>query len=410
MGSLNAGQVSSGEEVISEEPNPNSSNPSKNPSGNPSKPPSFSFTNPFAAAATTDVSFSSSSIGKCPSNSATCPNSLSFRENVVPHEHFHVASPRHCFTWLLKSESTAKLFFRHRSHDSVLGQWLLLKWFLRQSTDFNGLNFLCVLLRLHPSKGHENRVAFVRVSPRALLTSASGVLNSSPWARMCILRLASRVKPFPHTSQKWRCCTRSSIASSSTTLVSSLVRLGESDVGVSESGRTFSEAATKAAPLVMTWRIAVRISLDTMFIWWCVRRVWDWMDWETKVWSESIRVLSWERLRRETCRESLGKLMLFLFGKCWVVFGMWFGWSVGDCCEMMKMMLLRWVSDSINSCYICCDMMIVVQTWNVMTPLLLSIHAARVAVSLHKLLLYTFFDSFYHFIIIITIIVNQKSQ
>ncbi|WVZ22210.1 hypothetical protein V8G54_000754, partial [Vigna mungo] len=136
--------------------------------------------------------------------------------------------------------------------------------------DFKGLNFLCILLRLHPSKGQENRVVFPRVSPRALLASASAVLNSSPWARMCILRLASRVKPFPHTSQKWRCCARSSMASSSTTFV----WLGEYfDVGVSERESTSSDAATKAAPLVMRWRIAVRISLDTMFIWWCVRRV-----------------------------------------------------------------------------------------------------------------------------------------
>ncbi|CAI0474548.1 unnamed protein product [Linum tenue] len=147
-----------------------------------------------------------------------CPNNLSFLEKLVPQEHFHRDSPQ-CFRWLFKSATTEKFFLWQRLQEYNLGQWLLLKWFFTQITDFRARNFLCFLFLLHPSKGQENLDFLVPslVAAAAGFARASGVLNWFPWALMCILRFASRLNPFPHISQKWACSASSSTASSSTT-------------------------------------------------------------------------------------------------------------------------------------------------------------------------------------------------
>ena len=164
---------------------------------------------------------SHASAGAWPSNSAMWPNNLSFLENVVPHVHFHLASPPQCFKWLLKSESTEKCFLRHRSHVYIFGQWLRLKWFFTQITDFSGRNRRWSLFRLQPTNGHENRVARSHEAFSEGFASASAVLNCSPCARMCMRRFASRRKPFPQISQKCMCSARISTASSSTISLSS---------------------------------------------------------------------------------------------------------------------------------------------------------------------------------------------
>jgi len=63
--------------------------------------------------------------GLWPMNKVTWPMSLSFLENVVPHEHCHLRSPQ-CFSWVLRSERTENCFKLHRLHTYILGQWLLL--------------------------------------------------------------------------------------------------------------------------------------------------------------------------------------------------------------------------------------------------------------------------------------------
>lgn len=199
---------------------------SKNPSGNSSSPKQLTNPNPlsdvnlgFSSSLTTCFPLSSSShasAGAWPSNSAMWPNSLSFLENVVPHVHFHLHSPQ-CLAWLFKSESTEKCFLWHRVHEYIFGQWLRLKWFFKHTTDFSGRNRRWSLFRLQPSNGQENRIARRAAPVSDGFASASGVLNWSPCARMCMRRFASRRKPFPQISQKWMCSSRISTASSSTT-------------------------------------------------------------------------------------------------------------------------------------------------------------------------------------------------